>query len=313
MQSPLVSAIIPVYNGSCYITKSIKSVLSQTYQNIEIIVVDDGSRDSTYEKIKPYLGRLKYIYQKNQGASAARNKGIMNSAGEYVAFLDHDDIWLPEKIEIQINQMLEHPEIGMVHSNCGFIDADDNHLDGINWPIGAQGKCFKELFIQNKIMILTVVIRRACLDRVGFFDEGIKYCEDRELWLRLSHKFPIGYIDKCLAYYRIHDSNMSHKRVEHFNYRLKMYKKMLRIYPDVWNTVGESDVIKCIFNDTYRLANLCYKSGNYQKAVLYYLKAISWSPLEFLLKQFSPEKANLVRWYRYKIYKSFQRAIKNFH
>lgn len=306
-QNPLVSVIIPVYNGSRYIASAIESVFSQSYQNIEIIVVNDGSRDDTYEKIKPYLDRLKYIYQKNCGASAARNKGIMNSAGEYVAFLDHDDIWLPEKIKTQIKYMSEHPEIGMVHSGCGFIDSDGKHLDGINWAIGIEGKCFKELFIKNRIMMPTAFIRKTCFNKIGLFAEDIRYCDDRELWMRLSREFPIGYINKLLAYYRIHDSNMTRNKIEHLNYRLKMYKKMLRMYPDTWTTVGKSDVIKCLFNNTYSLADLCYKSDNYLKAVLYYLKALLLSPLEFFLKRFSPEKANSIKWYKYKIMHYFKR------
>ena len=316
-----VSVIIPVYNGGKYISHAIESVLSQTYKEMEIIVVDDGSADRTAEIVKSYqqthdlIDRRKnliYIYQKNQGTAAARNKGIVNSTGEYIALLDYDDIWEPEKIELQIKYMIEHQEVGMVHSDAGFIDKDGNLIDDMKRPKGftVYGRCFKELFIQNKIRASTAVIRSSCLDKIGLFDENIRYCEDLDLWLRLSREFSIGYVNQILCYYRLHDSNMTHNKVEHLICRNKMFNKILKIYPDAWSIVGESNVKKTIFDNVYRIANLSYDSGNYKKAFLYYLKALLSDPFELLLESLPVKKANSYRWYKYKIEKTFKNIKK---
>ena len=321
MVNPKVSVIIPVYNGEKYIAYAIESVLCQTYKNIEIIVVDDDSKDKTAEVVKNYQETynqtdkqevLTYIYQKNQGAAAARNKGIVSSTGEYIALLDYDDIWEPEKIELQVKYMIEHQEVGMVHSDAGFIDKDGNLIDDMKRPKGftVYGRCFKELFIQNKIRTSTAVIRTSCLDKIGLFDEDIRYCEDLDLWLRLAREFSIGYVDQILCYYRLHDSNMTHNKVEHLIYRNKMFNKILKIYPDTWSIVGESNVKKIIFDNVYRIANLSYDSRNYKKAFLYYLKALLSDPFELLLRLLPIKKANSYRWYKYKIEETFKNIKK---
>ncbi len=312
-----VSVIIPVYNGGKYISHAIESVLAQTYKEMEIIVADDGSADRTAEIVKSYQQthglidkrkNLIYIYQKNQGTAAARNKGIVNSTGEYIALLDHDDIWEPEKIELQVKYMIEHQEVGMVHSDAGFIDKDGNLIDDMKRPKGftVYGRCFKELFVQNKIRASTAFIRRSCLDKVGLFDEAIKYVEDWDLWLRIAREFRVGYIDRILAFYRLHDANISHNKIEQQKYVYKIRNKILRVYPDTWSKIGGSITKKILFENVYRVANLCHDSKHYYKAILYYLKALTMNPAEFLLKPFSPEKANLLRWYKCKLDEVFK-------
>lgn len=322
MVNPKVSVIIPVYNGEKYIAYAIESVLCQTYKNIEIIVVDDDSKDKTAEVVRNYQETynqtdkqegLTYIYQTNQGTAAARNKGIVNSTGEYIALLDYDDIWEPEKIELQVKYMIEHQEVGMVHSDAGFIDKNGNLIDDMKRPKGftVYGRCFKELFIQNKIRTSTAVIRSSCLDKIGLFDENIRHCEDLDLWLRLAREFSIGYVDQILCHYRLHDSNMTHNKVEQLIYRNKMFNKILKIYPDAWSIVGESNVKKTIFDNVYRIANLSYDSRNYKKAFLYYLKALLSDPFELLLRLLPIKKANSYRWYKYKIEETFKNIKKS--
>ena len=139
MKQPLVSVIIPNYNYGHFLAQSIDSVLAQTYPNIEIIVVDDGSSDDSAEVLMTYSDKIKWIKQSNQGVSAARNKGTAASKGELIAFLDADDVWLPEKIEKQVRVFHAENEIGLVH--CGLVDFDDEgnllskQLDGMEGSI----------------------------------------------------------------------------------------------------------------------------------------------------------------------------------
>ena len=118
----MISIIIPVYNRSRYISECLNGVFAQTYKDYEIIIVDDGSTDHLKETLKPYSGRIRYIYQGNGGAARARNTGIINSRGEYVAFLDSDDVWLPHKLGLQIRILSDLPELGFVHTDFGHID-----------------------------------------------------------------------------------------------------------------------------------------------------------------------------------------------
>ncbi len=115
MQGPLVSVIVPVYNGERYLTKTIQSVLTQDYQPIEIIVVDDGSTDRTAEIVRAQPN-IHYIYQNNRGVSAARNTGIAAAQGEFLAFLDADDMWVPQKLSVQVSYLTQHPDVGFVYA-----------------------------------------------------------------------------------------------------------------------------------------------------------------------------------------------------
>ena len=126
---PKVSVIIPTYNRSKYVTKAIDSVLAQTYRDFEIIVVDDGSTDNTKEVLKPYTDRIKYLYQENTGVSAARNAGIRAAGGQWIAFLDSDDEWLPEKLSIQMDYLSRHNEIVAFITNVKFILPDNKSIN----------------------------------------------------------------------------------------------------------------------------------------------------------------------------------------
>src|SRR5437588_6877362 len=114
MRNDLVTAVIPTYNYGRFVTQALESVLAQTYANIEIIVVDDGSKDDTREQLASYADRIRYIYQENQSVAAARNTGIRAAAGDLVAFLDADDVWHPQKVELQMFYLADHPEVGLV-------------------------------------------------------------------------------------------------------------------------------------------------------------------------------------------------------
>ncbi len=127
MSDPLISAVIPTYNYGHFVTAAVRNVLAQTYRNLEVIVVDDGSKDNTRERLAPYLDRIRYVYQENQGPSAARNTGIRSATGEWVALLDSDDLWHPRKLELQVKYLQAHPEVGLLGSDRVY----DLHGD---WP-----------------------------------------------------------------------------------------------------------------------------------------------------------------------------------
>ncbi len=222
---PTVSVIIPTFNCAQFLPFAIDSVLKQTYPDFEMIIVDDGSTDNTPEIIKPYLvnhpSKIKYIWQPNKGLAIARNTAINNSTGEYIALLDADDAWLPDKLELQVKILNEKNETGLIHSNITYISEKGGILSSPpRNPQILSGNIFTDIFLRKEnIACPTVLFKRKCINEVGLFDENLTRlgCEDRDLWLRILKRFNAIYIDKSLSYYRLRHGSMS-KNIE------KMYK-----------------------------------------------------------------------------------------
>ena len=196
----LVSVIIPAYNAKNYIRETVESALGQTYRNYEIIVVDDGSTDGTGEILKDYQDRIIYLRKDNGGPASARNMGIKKSRGELIAFLDADDVWLPDKLEKQVKFLEENPQIHLLFT------AVIGYEDGRVYPVEEnrlRGSIFHQLLKGNFITTSTVMVRRECLEEELFDeDRNLISVEDYNLWLRLSRKYVFGYLDEPTIKYR---------------------------------------------------------------------------------------------------------------
>ena len=231
MTNPKVSVIIPTYNRADLIKETIQSVFDQTFQSFEIIIVDDGSTDNTRQVVKNINSpKIKYIYQDNSGRPAhARNRALKETRGEYIAFLDSDDLWLPHKLELQVKFLDKHQDVGLVYSQAKIFGKTKG-IFAIP-PVARfarTGWMFDELLKINFIPTLTTLVRKKCLDRIGYFDEdpGLTSIEDYELWLRLSKEYQIGFIDQLLAEYRVHSTNLSGDFLKRLKYRLYMLQKI---------------------------------------------------------------------------------------
>jgi len=201
-----VSVIIPAYNKAEYTRRTVESVLAQTYPNIEILVVDDGSKDTTASVMAQYGNRIQYILKINGGACSARNEGIRRCSGEYVAFLDCDDLFCPEKIARCVECLEKNPKIGFVYTAAYFIDENDRTVGLYNHPRSQQGPIIEKLILENFICNSTVMVRKPVLDRAGFFDEKIFTPADWDMWLRLSEINEAAYIAEPLTKYRVTDN-----------------------------------------------------------------------------------------------------------
>lgn len=206
---PLVSVIIPTFNRAAFVRVAVESVLRQSYRPLEIIVVDDGSRDDTQDVLTPLVESVRYTYQENQGVAVARNAGIAASKGEYVSLLDSDDVWLPDKLTCQMDYLLTHPEVGMVACHAVAIDTNGDQLDGA--PICAhqcEGWVSQETNILRSPLILsTLLVRRACLPTPDPFPPGVCFGEDWEMGLRVGASYPIWFLDQVLVKVRRHEGN----------------------------------------------------------------------------------------------------------
>jgi glycosyltransferase involved in cell wall biosynthesis len=212
---PTVDIIIPAYNASHYLPIAIESVISQTFEDWQILLVDDGSTDNTAEVVAPFLDRLgskiKYIKQANRGLPAARNTAIRTSTAEFLALLDADDMWLPCRLAESVKVLRERPQAGLVYGLITGID--HKNQPGITWlgNLGdADGYIAQQIYMRKvELPCPTITFRRTCVDEVGLFDETMRATEDRDLWLRIALRYEVAFVPKILAYYRLSPNSMS--------------------------------------------------------------------------------------------------------
>lgn len=235
----MVSIVIPTYNNERYILDTLSSVFAQTYREYEVIVIDDGSTDSTSEFLKPYFDRIRYHYQNNQGLAVARNAGMEMALGEYVTFLDGDDIWEPDNLRFKIKILSSMPNLGgvfsefMVFNSEGILNhrgtkstfpyfkrtkRDFNNIfeecETVTINENKQltlysGNIFDDLFMGNFILPSTMVFRKEYADTVGRFLPHLRTQQDYEYWLRFSKMHSLGYIDEVLVKYRRHEKQLT--------------------------------------------------------------------------------------------------------
>lgn len=216
--SPLISVIIPAYNAETYIQTAVKSVVVQTYSNLEVIVIDDGSVDRTrllVNELAEADDRIKCYSIKNSGRAAARNYGISKATGSWLAFLDADDFWDGEKLSKQLSCWQSDIAVGLMYTERTWVDAEGKPLS--NQPEKytlPTGNIFDKLIDGNYICTSTVLIKKELVDAVGGFDESknFKNCQDYDLWIRVAPKTFATAITEPLCYYRLHDNN-AHKNV----------------------------------------------------------------------------------------------------
>ncbi len=272
---PLVSIITPAYNAEKMIGETIESVQSQTYDNWEMIVVDDGSQDGTtavIEQISRQDGRIKLIRQQNAGVASARNRAIESASGELIAFLDADDLWKPEKLakQVAVFQKDRRKEIGLVYTEkCCFGNDISECRPCHSVSYSYIESDYHRLLIFNFIATLTVMVRRDVLRKTGVFDDAFFGTEDWDLWLRIAEKSCLKKIDEDLAMYRIHPAGISQNPERKIREVYKVMQKHLRS-PEIpaW-------VKTCAYGLFYRRKLLYfYQKKNYFLALFFWLKAI---------------------------------------
>jgi glycosyltransferase involved in cell wall biosynthesis len=207
---PLVSAIITTYNYARFLPSAIEGALAQTYPNIEVVVIDDGSTDDAAEVAARYHHQgVRYVYQPNAGAAAARNRGLADTRGPLVAFCDADDVWLPNKLEQQYAHLVRHPRVALVTAHAY---ACDEALCPSSVVHAAKGDCryvFESLLVRNVVLNPTCVLgRREAFEEIGGFSD-LPLWEDWDTWLRLAKRHPIGFVDAPVALVRRHDDSLS--------------------------------------------------------------------------------------------------------
>jgi glycosyltransferase involved in cell wall biosynthesis len=297
---PKISVIIPAYNSASYLSDAVESVLNQSFQDFEIIIIDDGSTDNTKEIAEKYIqkhgNKIRYFYQGNKGVGAARNKGIEESKGEYIAFLDSDDILLPESLIRRQGFLSDYPEASLVFTDyylmAGRYDSintpqllEKNFLNSFKKEILAK-KDDEIIFNQNfyykyfefsprPIWTCAVMMRKDIIDNVGLFRTDIQIAEDNDYWPKVIRKYKVGFINRPLSCYRHFYSNLT-KQTE--NYNLNEIKIFTELYFNNKERRVRRAIKKKLASSYYELGYYYNKCSLPNKARKYLLKSISCNP-----------------------------------
>ena len=218
--SPKVSIVLPTYNGAKYIRQSIDSCLNQTYQNIELVIVDDGSTDNTAKIVSGLQGNVRYFYQSNSGPAAARNRGIGMAAGDVIGFLDVDDLWSGHKLQRQLDYFVEDPSLEIV---LGLLQRMQ--------LVGVEGGKYKFKDWAEPVMSMhlgSALFRRSVFQKVGLFDESLNHCEDCDWFMRAKERQVTMKLHKEVTYYyRRHNQNITNDIETNLSFALKMLRYSL--------------------------------------------------------------------------------------
>lgn len=270
----LVSIILPTYNRKHLISKSIESVLNQSYKHFELIIIDDGGDDGTEKLIRDFQkkdDRIKYIkLKKNKGAAAARNTGIKLSKGEYIAFQDSDDEWLTEKLEKQMNLFKSTSEkVGVVYSGFLRIESNKRAYIPFDWVVKRDGDIHEELLRDNFVGTPTCIIKKDCLNKIGKFEEKLPRLQDWELMLRISKYYDFIYIDEALVLSKYTPNSIS-SNIE------SLIKAMELILSKHFNDFSKNK--KLLSKHYSHIGSLYSSNGQINNVRRYYLKAIRTYP-----------------------------------
>ncbi|MGL1832976.1 glycosyltransferase [Rhodocyclaceae bacterium SMB388] len=258
--------IMPSYNTAPYIREAIESVLGQNYPSLELLVIDDGSTDDTPDIVRSYGERVRFFSQQNQGAGAARNLGLREARGDFIAFLDSDDIWLPGKLSAQVAYLTINPDIGVVYSRWRpWRPEQDGHFRMPTLPeqpnapgfIASQsGWLYNRLLLGSILHTITVMMRRSVIDQIGPFDTQFKRGQDYDYWLRASRIAPIHKLDAVHALYRLHGEGCI-KKWPKDNYEKIVLEKAL----NTWGNTGHDGEITPRSVIRRRIADICFDFG----------------------------------------------------
>lgn len=270
---PTVTVVIPTYNAITYLPETLKSLLNQTFNDFEVIIVDDGSSDRTQEWVGNLTdARIKGVVQINQGVAVARNQGIALASGKYIAFLDSDDLWKPTKLEKQVECLEENPDVGLVNTWIENIDEQGNYLTTVQTPESGSN-AWNQIIEENLILCGSVpMIRRSCFEDVGVFDTNLLSAEDWDMWIRIAAKYSFAVIREPLVSYRQHLKSKSNNLHKHLFHRLKVIDKTFQSVPADLQYLKDRAYGRAYLSIAWKpLLHKDYKTANaYRKRALFY-------------------------------------------
>ena len=276
--APRVSVVTPAWNAEGFIEATLSTALSQTFRNIEVIVIDDESSDQTASVVRRAMAndsRIRLVEQKNTGLAGARNRGIREARGEFIAFLDHDDLWHPDKLALQVALLDSHPLAGLASCYSALIDEDQRCL---GWRFGgdANGNVYDEILIWDMISGGSVaLVRRTAFDVVGMFDESLPMRSDWDMWIRIAGHFHFATVPRILVGYTRSSLGMSR------GYERMAEAGKLVLDKASRNDPGISDdrLRFCRARDLFAVASVCTIDGDLASAWKYLRRSVALTPM----------------------------------
>jgi len=277
MKNQIVSVIMPTYNRENYLRYAIDSVLNQTYKNLELHIIDDGSTDGTRDLVNSYDdNRIKYYHQGNRGQSVARNVGIKNASGKFICFLDSDNLWKLDKLERQIKLMDENRDYQIIYGENEIINEDGQVQPTQQTIRRYSGNITEQLLIYNCINFNTTMIRIECFQEMGGINENTRAGEDYELFLKFSIRYRFMYVPEIFAQYRLMENRISsnHDKVLQSNHNI------LSNFIDEHRNLLDKTIINYTWCRFYTSSGRYHASiGRLNSALYDYLRAILYKPL----------------------------------
>jgi len=264
---PQVSIVIATYNRAHLLKETIESIFEQRFQDFELIVVDDGSTDSTSECLSSYGDKLRIWRQNNMGPSAARNFGVSHARSAWISIQDSDDLCAPNHLAVLHDYAKSHPDCGMVFANGAYLSGPEHSRDTIipadkSRRLAHSGVGLADLFDKSIVRLQAALISKACYDAVGGHDESLRISMDLDLAFRLFAKFPVAYLDEVVFYYRKHDGNIGRNQELRLSENIRVIEKLIAENPQAISLLGKSRIAARLAYRYYRLAKGRRKLGD---------------------------------------------------
>ena len=282
--SPKVSVVIGTYNRAQFLPQTIDRILQQTFQDFELIIVDDGSRDNTREALRVYGDRIRYFYQENRGPSAARNFGVQQARAPWIAIQDSDDLCAPNHLQILHGYAAEHQDCGMIFANGAYLSGIEHNRETIiprskSQRLAREGIKLVDLFDKSIVRLQASLISRKCYEIVGGHDESLRISMDLDLAFRIFMRYPVAYLDEVVFYYRRHEGNTGSNQELRLLENIRVIEKLLRDFPQARQLLGRGRVARRLAYRYYRLAKGRWKDGRKEGAREALKQAVALSPL----------------------------------
>jgi glycosyltransferase involved in cell wall biosynthesis len=258
-ETQLVSIVIATYNRARLLPQTLDSIFAQSFQNFEVIVVDDGSNDGTRDVLAAYQDRITYLYQDNRGPSAARNLGARHAKGVWLSFQDSDDLVLPDHLEALCAQVPTNSNCAMVFANGIYLGGPEHNRETIipsakSSALAKRGIRLDDIFEKSIVRLQAALISKSAYDALDGHDESLRICMDLDLSFRLLMNFPVSYLDKPVFSYRKHEGNIGRNEELRLTENIRVVEKLLRDYPRAAEMIGKQKIARRLAYRYYRLA-----------------------------------------------------------
>ncbi len=267
--TPLISVIIPTFNRVELLRETVQSVRNQTFRNFEVIVVNDGCSDGTAQWLDAQED-IRHIDQQNSGIATSRNNGAAAAKGQWLAFVDHDDIWAPDKLEIQAEFVEKNPEVGLVaarHVRLGWKHSTARHGRWI------KGDLFVKAYSESFIHTSSVMIRRDVFHQISGFPTNYHFADEFDVWLKIAAQYPIAYVDDVLVFIRFYESNTSHNRI---GVRTDTYDILMKNYRE--DRIPRDVFLKTMSDHDISFGRAFLGIGDYDQALQWFRRSIQRTP-----------------------------------